>query len=259
MCGRFTHLQSWTEIHAQLQAFIDVLEVGPGVVEQPLRANIAPTQPIAVIYRDVDSGGAKIDLMRWGLIPTWVKDPQNFALIFNARMETLGQKPAFRGGLRHRRCLIPASGYYEWQKASDGAKQPFYITPKGKESLLFAGLYADWMGPDGSQLYSVTLITVPANPELETIHPRTPALISRDLAADWLDVKGVNEAEAARMLGPAPLGMLDVWPVSKRVNSARNDGPDLTTPLTGETAPDPAPARPARKAARKVSGQGELF
>ena len=136
MCGRFTYKMTWRQIHDLLEEFsVAVDAVGEGVTEHPARYNIAPTQPIIVIFESRD-GGIKREarLMRWGLVPSWVKDPREFSLIINARVETIMEKPSFRGGIQHHRCLIPASGYYEWRTGPDGKKQPFHITPKGRQA-----------------------------------------------------------------------------------------------------------------------------
>jgi putative SOS response-associated peptidase YedK len=251
MCGRFTYLMTWKEIHdlyAGLGMPVDA--VGEGIVEHPPRYNIAPTQPIVVVFENRDRREAR--LMRWGLVPTWVKDPRDFSLVINARVETILEKPSFRGGLQHHRCLIPASGYYEWLTGPDGKKQPFYITPRDGGPLMLGGVYSTWLGATGEEIDTTAIITVPAGGDTRFVHERMPAMISRERMDDWLDIARIGPKEALGILGPVPEGMLDVTPVSTRVNSNRNDGADLIEPVTEEKPKKPAPVK-------KASGQGELF
>lgn len=263
MCGRFTYRYTWKEIHDLLEGFGAALaKVGEGVEEHPFRNNIAPTQPIIVVRTDPDTKQRRADLMRWGLVPTWVKDPREFSLIINARVETILQKPSFRGGLRHHRAIVPASGYYEWQKLPDGRKQPQYITRADGEPMWLAAIYADWLGPSGEEISTTAIITVPANPEMEHLHPRTPALIPNEFVRDWLDIANVGEKAAHAILRSAPFGQFEHHPVSTRVNSARNEGEDLIAEVTNEddqkaaTAEGDEAKKPKK---RKNSGQLDLF
>jgi len=251
MCGRFTYKFSWQEFHDRLKVFVNGLDyIGEGVENHPPRFNIAPTQPIIVISQV--NGRHKASLMRWGLVPNWVKDPSKFALIINARMETILEKPSFRGSVRHHRCLIPASGYYEWCAGTDGKKQPFYITGQDGKPIVFAGVFSNWMGPDGEEVDTTAIITMPSSPDLKKIHNRMPAIIPEEMMADWLNVARVNERDAMAMLRAAPSGTYRIHPVSTRVNSNRNEGEDLAQPITlHEPVTD--------HATRKKSGQQELF
>lgn len=248
MCGRFTYKMTWKQIHDLLEEFSIALdEIGDGVTDSPDRYNIAPTQPIIVIHPR--EGKLEARLMRWGLVPTWVKDPREFSLIINARVETILEKPSFRGGLQHHRCLVPASGYYEWRTGADGKKQPFYMTAADGKPLMLGGVYSTWMGPSGEEIDTTAIVTVPATSDVSAVHDRMPALIPHDVMKDWLDVRGVDAKRAFQMLVEAtPPGTLQTMPVSTRVNSNRNEGPDLITPVTLDK-PEP----PKRRA------QGELF
>lgn len=251
MCGRFTYQMTWKEIHDLLQEFFAALDTfGDGVADHPARYNIAPTQPVVVIHQNNGKGEAR--LMRWGLVPVWVKDPRKFSLIINARVETIREKPSFRGGLAHHRCVVPASGYYEWRTGLDGKKQPFYITASHGGPLMMGGIYSTWMGPDGEEVDTVAIITMPANTDIAGIHDRMPALLPGNRLADWLDVRAISAEDAFQMLVPAPEGTLNAWPVSTRVNSNHNDDPELIEPVSAEK-PSP-PERP-----KKAAGQGELF
>lgn len=253
MCGRFTYKFTWAEIHDQLEAFIGGFDdIGEGVVDHPPRFNIAPTQPIVVIWQD--AGRKKASLMRWGLVPSWVKDPREFSLIINARVETVLEKPSFRGSMQHHRCLIPANGFYEWRTGSDGTKQPFYITTASGEPMVFAGVYSNWMGPSGEEVDTTAIITVPSNPDVRPIHDRMPAIMPKEMMADWLNTAEVKAKDAHAMLRSAPEGVVLTYPVTKRVNSNRNEGEDLIAPIKLDRSKEPAKAPPPKRAS-----QGELF
>lgn len=244
MCGRYTLttppsvFAEWADITADITAGVDFF---------PPRFNIAPTQPIVLVIDE--AGNRKAVLMRWGLMPMWVKDPQDFPLIINARYETIMEKPAFKGGMRHHRCIIPASGYYEWRKGTDGKKQPYYITLENGELMGFAGIYSTWMGPSGEEIDTAAIITVPSNAQLKTVHDRMPAIISKEQMTDWLDVRGIDAKEAYEMLGPLPEGVVAMHPVSTRVGSIKNDDEGLIVPVS-EERPEPP---------KKAGGQMDLF
>jgi putative SOS response-associated peptidase YedK len=217
------------------------------------RYNIAPTQPIAAIWEQ--HGRREAHFARWGLVPGWVKDPREFPLLINARVETMAEKPAFRDALKHGRCIIPASGYYEWHTNPDKTKQPYYITYADGRPMALAGLYASWMGPNGEEIDSVATITVPTNNQLSTIHDRMPAIIAPEAIDDWLNVREVRAAEARQLALPLPDGVLKFHPVSTRVNSARDDDPGLIEPITIEPPKPPA----AKKRAAGGGAQMDLF
>jgi putative SOS response-associated peptidase YedK len=187
MCGRY----AFTLPH---EAMIRLFRV-PWFAPYPPRYNIAPTQPILAVR--ASPNGREAFLVRWGLVPNWVKDPRDFPLVINARAETLLEKPAFRGAIRHHRCLIPASGYYEWQKTSSG-KVPHYITRADGEPMALAGLYETWEGPDGNIIDTAAIVTVAASPDMAHLHDRTPAMLEPDLWDAWLDTSqhlaGVHDA-----------------------------------------------------------------
>lgn len=239
MCGRYASTLP-PEMMAELYKLLNQLEMVP-------RYNIAPTQPIAAIWEQ--HGRREAHFARWGLVPGWVKDPREFPLLINARVETMAEKPAFRDALKHGRCIIPASGYYEWHTNPDKTKQPYYITLSNDQPMALAGLYASWMGPNGEEIDSVATITVPANPQLSQIHDRMPAILDARAIDDWLNVRDVRAAEAYQLALPLPDGALKFHPVSTRVNSARDDDPGLIEPVT-LTPLEP----PVRK--KKVAGGG---
>lgn len=193
-------------------------------VEQfPPRYNIAPTQPVLIV-RNSQRHERELVLVRWGLIPSWVKAPGEFATIINARAETAQEKPSFRASMRHRRCLVPTDGFYEWT-GEKGAKQPHLIRPRGGGPMAMAGIWEHWLGADGSELETMAILTVAANRTMRPIHDRMPAILAPDAFEAWLDCRSGSAAEAAELLVPAPEDLLDIVPVSRALNNPRNEGP----------------------------------
>lgn len=237
MCGRFVAMLS----PEQLSDFFKLLNV-PDVAP---RYNIAPTQPVAAIWEAV--GRRERHLARWGLVPGWAKDPRQFPLLVNARIEGIADKPAFRAALKHGRCIIPASGYYEWRSGPDKKKQPYYITLTNGQPMALAGLYTTWSGPQGEAVDTVATITVPANSDLAAIHDRMPAILIGEAIDRWLDVRTVRAKEAAQLALPLEPGAVKFHPVSTRVNSAREDNASLIVPVTiGQPEPVARKARTAQ-------------
>lgn len=250
MCGRFTLTATPEEIraifrYAELPNF-------------PPRYNIAPTQPIATVVRGPD-GGRHFLLVRWGLIPGWVKDPASFTLLINARSETAAEKPAFRAAFRHRRALIPASGFYEWRREPTGRKTPYLIRPRDGGVVAFAGLQETWSSADGSEMDTGAILTTAANATLAPIHDRMPAVIAPEDFERWLDPVGTSPAEAAAMLEPAPSDLFEAIPVSDRVNAVRNDDAGLQTPAGPAEPVVPAPRRRSRAGGSDPGGQMSFF
>ena len=244
MCGRYASTLP-PEMMQELFATLNRLELIP-------RYNVAPTQPVAAIWEE--SNRREAHFARWGLVPRWVKDPREFPLLINARVETMAEKPAFRDALKHGRCIIPASGYYEWRTNPDKSKQPFYITLADGQPMALAGLYAVWSGPEGEEVDTVATITVPANPQLSVIHDRMPAILRGDAIEQWLDVRGTDAKTAYQLALPLADGALKFHPVSTRVNSARMDDPGLIEPVT-DVRPEPV----IKKKAAGGGSQMDLF
>jgi putative SOS response-associated peptidase YedK len=238
MCGRYAIT---TAPEAMRQLF--------GYLEQPsfpLRYNIAPTQPVPIVR--LNQGRRQFVLVRWGLIPYWVKDPRNFAQLHVARSESVNDKPAFRNAMKRRRCLLPADGFYEWSE--HGPKRPFFVRPTTAGPIAFAGLWETWMGPNGEEVESVAIITTPANRLLRTIAERMPAILPPSAFEMWLDCASVDAETAAAFLLPAPEEMLEAYEVSTAVNRAANDGPELLMPVAAsavEAEPAVIPAKRSRK------------
>ncbi len=234
MCGRYTLHLSWQEIHNLLEGFVRSIKASspPHIEHAPPRYNIAPTQPILVLRRCASQ--VEPQLMRWGLVPEWVDDPADFPLIINARSETLAQKSSFKHSLKNQRCIVPASGYYEWQRDAEGNKTPVYITPKDGAPFFLAGLFSTWVGPDGEEVDTAAIITVSAAGEMKQVHARTPAILDNNEISDWLDTAGVNAAKAHSLLKSLSKGQVGFHPVSRRVNSPGNDDADLIVPVYEE-------------------------
>src|ERR1700754_3310213 len=211
MCGRFVI----TSPPAALRQIF-------GYIEQPNfppRYNIAPTQPVPVVI--LENGGRHFRLMRWGLIPAWVKDPRQVGLLFNARSETVREKPAFKNAIRRRRSLIPADGYYEWHDEGS-RKRPYFIYRRDRQPVGFAALAETWMGPNGEEVDTVAIITAPASADLARLHPRVPVTIAPGDFELWLDCRA-NDAEMAMALLTGPDEGEFAWhEVSTRVNQVAN-------------------------------------
>ncbi len=251
MCGRFTLLLSWAQINALMSDFVTALksETIPQIEHALARYNIAPTQPILVLRRV--GGTVKPALMRWGLVPEWVEDPNDFPLIINARAETLPEKTSFKNALNNTRCIIPASGYYEWQKNPDGSKTPTYITRKDGRPFMMAGLYSTWVGDEGEEVDTAAIITVDANADIKPVHHRSPVSLSGEGIDMWLDTANVNAPNAHKLLRSIPNGICQYHAVTTRVNSPRNDDADLIVPAFEQSADNSIPNKPQKPAAPK--------
>lgn len=255
MCGRIV-ITSAPEAIRQLFGYIEQPNFPP-------RYNVAPTQPIPVVV--FENGARHFRLMRWGLIPSWVKDPRQFTLLINARGETIQDKPAFRNAIRRRRCLIPADGYYEWQ-TSGKHKQPYFIHPGDGAPIGFAALSETWVGPNGEELDTVAIITTAASPDMAALHDRVPVTISADDYAEWLDCSDDDAGPVMTMIAAPQRGQFIWHPVSTAVNHVANDHAQLTLPISHEEveAARAIALRPRERAPRKRSaadddGQGSLF
>ena len=217
MCGRFALAQYDQNVKKALDL--------SGLVSPPARYNIAPTQPVLIIVPQ-GRDGRIAKLVRWGLVPGWVKDFRSFPLLFNARGESAADKPAFRGAMRHRRCLIPADGFYEWQALEGKTKQPYLLRRPDGGMFYFAGLWESWMDANGNELDSAAILTVAVNDALAAIHHRMPAVIMPEDEEQWLDPQ-VPPAEAALLLKPAPEDFFQAMPISARISKFANDDPSV--------------------------------
>lgn len=222
MCGRFTLTVDPADLQAAFPEF--------SFPETRPRFNLAPTQPVLALP---NLGQPRADYFTWGLIPGWAKDPTIGSRLINARAETLGEKPAFRGAYKYKRCLILADGFYEWQ-ATPGAKTktPYFIGLKTGQPFAFAGLWDEWHAPDGSLIKSCTIITTEPNALMAPIHNRMPVILPPETYAEWLDPAPRTPASLQKFLNSYPAEAMTARPVSSLVNSPANDRPELLAPLT---------------------------
>ena len=236
MCGRFVSSSSADAVSKFFGASFE----GEAL---PANYNVAPTQDVLAVVADASSDRT-LQPFHWGLVPSWAKDMKIGSRMINARSETLGEKPAFKGLFKKHRLLIPMDGFYEWQpgvsggpltKAGKPAKQPMFIHRADGQLLAVAGLWATWRdraaGPDAPWLHSCTIITTSANSTMAPVHDRMPVLLSVDDWQQWLDPTNGDTAALQQLLVPAPDDVLVMHPVSTAVNNARNSGERLIEPV----------------------------
>ena len=221
MCGRFSQDMTWAQVHAFSQG-LDL--VVPDAEPDP-SFNVAPTQSVWTIVAE-DKRAIAIQL-RWGLVPGWARDIKVGSALINARIETVAEKPSFRSAWKARRCIVPASGYYEW-RPEDGIKQPYWIHDSQGPMILFGGIWDNWKTPEGEWLQSFAIITTAAGDDMVELHDRTPLMLSGAVLDAWLHGGG-DEAMAIAM--SAPLPALAWHPVSRAVGSPRSNGPQLIAPI----------------------------
>jgi putative SOS response-associated peptidase YedK len=218
MCGRYNLHSLMEDVAAQFAA--------EALTAFEPRYNLAPTAPVPVVV--MTPAGRVITLHRWGLVPSWSRDPAQGARLANARGETVADKPSFRAPFRRGRCIIPADAFYEWQARAGAAKQPYCFLTADGALLGFAGLRDRWEGPDGV-LDTCTIITTSANALMAPIHDRMPVILARADHAAWLD-PATPPALLKALLRPCPEGLLRCYPVGRKVGDARNEGPELMAP-----------------------------
>jgi len=225
MCGRFTKTVEKVQIKKEFQVADD------DIADDSMRYNIAPSQMIEVVY--TPSSERLLSTLKWGLVPHWAKDPAIGNRMINARAETLSEKPSFREAFKSRRCIIPASGFYEWQKKnSSGAKQPYYFYLKEREVFGFAGLWESWIDKEtGEELETCTIITTEANRVLEPVHDRMPVILQAENYDLWLDVKEKSTNKLQNLLVPFPANEMASHAVSRNVNVPATDSAELIKPL----------------------------
>ena len=254
MCGRYASSRRPEDL-------IEEFEVVENRVPAPLPPdyNVAPTKEVYAVVERPPSGESsdaqrpvaqrQLRVVRWGLVPSWAKDPAIGNRMINARMETVAEKPAFKRPFAKRRCLLPADGYFEWYpteektKAGKPRKQPFFIRPKDGSSLAMAGLYEIWRDPTRAEddperfRWTCTVITTQAEDELGKIHDRMPLMVEPERWSQWLDPTQ-EQRSLLDLLVPASPGRLEAYPVSTEVSNVRNNGPQLLDPLPLEDVPD---------------------
>ena len=189
--------------------------------------NVAPTQDAMVVRRHPQTGERHLDLLKWGLLPSWTKEPAQARRPINARSETAATSGLFRDAFRSRRCIVPADLFYEW-KADGAAKQPFAIARADGRPLAFAGVWEGFRRPDGEITRTFAILTTAANADIAALHERSPVVLEQ---ADWPPWLGEADGDPAALLHGPPNGTLRFWPVGRAVNAPRNNGPELIEPL----------------------------
>ncbi len=244
MCGRFALTARPDDIFEFFGA--------AGVGDFPPRYNIAPGQPILLVTalrQEQPVGGPSARralLARWGFIPGWLKNLDGFPLIFNARADTAGQKASFRGAMRHRRILVPASGYYDWRRPPEetGLKgQPYWIFPRDGAITAFGGLMETYLSADGSEIDTVAILTTSANRTINGISQRMPVVIARDNFSRWLDCDSQEPRDVVDLIAPVADDVLEAVPIPDRVNVVSNTGPELQKPIILAAPIDKDPSR----------------
>ena len=245
MCGRYANSSTTAGLYGEFG-----IDPEAQITEDDLAPswNIAPTDPVRAVLERRERGDEEgptvrqLRTVRWGLVPSWSKDRKGAARLINARQETVTEKPAFKTAAARRRCLLPANGYYEWQKTPDG-KIPYFLHDADHDLLAFAGLYELWPDPSlpdsdpAKWLWTCTVITRQASDTLGEIHDRCPVLVPADLRDEWLDCSSGDAAVARRLLDALPEPVLQPRRVSTAVNSVRNDGPQLIEPAANPAEP----------------------
>lgn len=225
MCGRFT-------LTAKPQTLKEIFELDETPTELQPRYNIAPSQAVAVLTHPEER---RVEMFKWGLIPSWAKDASIGNRLINARVETVAEKPAFRAAFDRRRCLVLADGFYEWQRSDNKRRsQPYYFHLRDSAPFAFAGLYEVWRDPaeDNEKVLSCTLLTGPANDVVGPVHDRMPVILTGEALWRWLDPDASPEALRS-LLMPLDPKRMEEYPVSPLVNKPSNDSPDLIQPLAG--------------------------
>lgn len=231
MCGRYASAKDPA-------ALVEEFDVDtPPSADLPPRYNVAPTQDVYVVRQKADDDAhlhRVLDIARWGLVPSWAKDPSIGNRMINARAETVGDKPAYRRAFAKRRCILPADGFYEWQAPADAGpkprKQPYFLRPADGSSLAMAGLYEWWRDPadpNAPWLMTTVILTTEAVDDVGRIHERMPVIVVPEERQAWLDPETPGSDVLPALLAPAPSGFWDIYPVSTAVNNVRNDGPGL--------------------------------
>jgi putative SOS response-associated peptidase YedK len=219
MCGRFAFDATADEAQQSFSGFIFPADMSP-------RYNIAPGQPVLAL-----TGENRADYFKWGLVPSWAKDIKIGNKMINARAETLAEKPAFRNAFKKRRCLIPATGFYEWQKQPDGkTKVPMHIHLLSGQPFAMAGLWETWQSTDGQKIQTCTVITTEPNALMQPIHNRMPVILPPETYATWLDSEEQSADVLNDLLKPYPAVSMTAHPVSTLINNPNNDTPECLNP-----------------------------
>jgi putative SOS response-associated peptidase YedK len=230
MCGRIALFTP----PAHLARFLDAALAAGLELDAPPSWNVGPQRTLFAAHEY--AGVRVMDSYRWGLVPSWAKDPIIGNKLFNARGETIAEKPSFRTAFAKRPCVIPVDGFYEWDHRPGHHREPYFFTRRDEDLLLLAGLYEHWRNPnDGEWIATCTVVTTTPNADLEEIHDRMPVVLGLDEVETWLNVTDYEPAERLVLVRPAPEGTLRYHEVSKAVGSVKNDGPQLAEPAERQT------------------------
>ena len=219
MCGRYT-------LATPVERLAEEFGFDASSVDLPPNYNVAPTQGVAAVL--AEGGERRLEVLRWGFIPSWADDPQIGSRMINARAETAPKKPSFRRAFRERRCLIPADGFYEW-KRTNGSKQPYYIHMKEERPFAFAGLWESWKDDGGPEIRSCAILTTKPNALAGEIHDRMPVILPAGSYDVWLEPEADRD-ELYGLLAPYPEDEMEAYPVSRFVNSPSNNDPRCIEP-----------------------------
>jgi putative SOS response-associated peptidase YedK len=223
MCGRY-------RLSRRKQIIEEHFDSVSGEEDWTPRYNVAPTQPVPIIRQNPKESVRQLSLVRWGLIPFWARDASGAAKMINARSETASGKPAFRDALKSRRCLVPADGFYEWQRTSK-TKQPFCFEVNGGSLFAFAGLWDRWRDPSGNWIKTCSILTTTPNAVTSAVHDRMPVILDPDSYDLWLDPGMKDVSAASGMLKPYDARLMRCYPVSSRVNRVANDDQECSAPV----------------------------
>src|SRR5699024_3196096 len=225
MCGRYTLKENLKELEGYFAATAVEFEYHPNY-------NVAPTHKMPVVLQDTESDRRRIEPFRWGLLPFWAKEKKMGYSLINARSETIDSKKSYKHYVKNQRCLIPASGFYEW-KGEKANKTPFYVHPTQEQIFAFAGIYSRWRMPDSSRVISsYTIITTQANKPMEELHHRMPAMLFNEEWQQWLDPANEDVSGLKNLLRPYPDDGLEFYQVSKAVNKVQNNMAELLNQAT---------------------------
>ncbi|GGH15749.1 DUF159 family protein [Alsobacter metallidurans] len=250
MCGRFALTASPDQIRALFQ-----YEQQPNF---PPRTNVSPTEPIAMVASD--RGTRSFRLVRWGFIPSWVKDTKAFPLLINARGETLATKPAFRNAIRRRRCIVPADAFYEWKREGEGRaahKQPYLIRRRDGRTMGLAGLWETYVSPDGGEIDTALIVTTGANGAMAAIHDRMPVILKPEQFDLWLDCANEDPGPALQLVRPCADDVIEMEPCDPRLPQPERRAAPAPRPSSPELPPR-EPVSASRKAG-VGDAQGSLF
>lgn len=228
MCGRFAivpHQRAWAPVDEVL---------GPGILaalrDLKARYNVAPTQGVPIIYQDRDTREVRVEMARWGFVPSWWKQERPPTSTINARSEEARSKPMWRHAWAKARCLIPATHWYEWRQESSG-KRPHALTVDQGDGFMFAGLYSFWRAPDGETLLTAAILTRDASPAVAHVHDRMPLILSPRLWEEWLEPAVTDARQIDQLLGLNDDFEVETFEISTRVNKPANTGPDILDPI----------------------------